>query len=472
VNITVQDLHEVPFVLDEGVRVMDRTHAFRGISTDSRTLKQGDLFFALKGPNFDGHKYLAQVESEGALAAVVSEKWYNAQRSKRFPLPLFVVKDTLLALGELANIYRKKFKIPLIVIAGSNGKTTTKELIAHVLSGTRGVLKTEGNFNNQVGVPHTLFQLRDGHEIAVLEIGTNHPGEIALLCEIAEPTHALITNVGREHLEFFKDLKGVACEELAAFDYVAKRNGVAFINMDDKFLRPAVKQFGDRAITYGSGQQSDGQFVHASKVGYAKDGRTDLRVGCEGKTFRARTHMIADYAPNTIAAAVAVGLHFQMRRADIKVQIGTFHPHGKRLEVVRIDGVTLLNDCYNANPDSMESSFRTLTDFPATGRKFAVLGDMFELGEETSKEHRALGRRVAKLGFDHVFFTGQAMRDAWKSYNAASGSTKGSTRDAYFKNNSDLATSLRKIVKPGDAILVKGSRGMKMEEVIDLLARG
>ena len=471
-NITVQDLLDVPFVNEDGVKALGQAHTFRGVSTDSRTLKQGDIFFALKGPNFDGHKYIADVAREGALAAVVNDKWYAAQKSKRFPLPVFVVKDTLFALGQLAKIYRKKFKIPLVVIAGSNGKTTTKELIAHVLSSTRSVLKTEGNHNNQIGVPHTLFQLRDGHDLAVLEIGTNHPGEIAWLCDIAEPTHALITNVGREHLEFFKDLKGVAAEERAAFDYVAERRGMAFINMDDKFLKSAVKQFGDRGITYGSGEQPDGRFIHAYKVGYAKDGRTELRVGCEGKSFRVRTYLVADYAPNAIAAAVAVGLHFQMRRAEIKDQIETFHPHGKRLEVIHLDGLTFLNDCYNANPDSMESSLRTLTEFPATGRKFAVLGDMFELGEETIKEHRALGRKIAQQGFDHVLFTGKAMEAAWKAYNSASGKTNGSTKNSYFKNNSELAASLRDQLQPGDAILVKGSRGMKMEEVIDLLSRG
>jgi UDP-N-acetylmuramoyl-tripeptide--D-alanyl-D-alanine ligase len=471
VNITVQDLLDVPFVHEDGVAALGHAHTFRGVSTDSRTLKKDDIFFALNGPNFDGHKYLTEVAREGALAAVVNDNWYAAQKSKRFPLPLFVVKNTLFALGALAKIYRKKFKIPIIAIAGSNGKTTTKELIAHVLSGSRGVLKTEGNHNNQIGVPHTLFQLRDGHDLAVLEIGTNHPGEIAWLCDIAEPTHALITNVGREHLEFFKDLKGVAAEERAAFDYVSERDGVAFINTDDKFLKSAIKQFGDRGITYGTGEEPDGRFANAFKIGYSKDGRTELRVVCEGKSFGVRTHIIADYAPNAIAAAVAVGVHFQMRRAEIKDQIETFHPHGKRLEVIRIDGVTILNDCYNANPDSMESSLRTLMEFPATGRKFAVLGDMFELGEETIKQHRALGRKIAGHGFDHVLFTGKAMQAAWKSYNAAAGKTNGATKNSYFENNSELAASLRDLLQPGDAILVKGSRGMKMEEVIELLSR-
>jgi UDP-N-acetylmuramyl pentapeptide synthase len=306
----------------------------------------------------------------------------------------------------------------------------------------------------------------------VLEIGTNHPGEIAWLCNVAEPTHALITNVGREHLEFFKDLKGVAQEERAAFDYVADHGGFAFINADDKYLKPAVKQFGDRCVTYGTGTEEDGRYVYAYKLGYAKDGRLELRVGCEGKSFKLRTHIIADYAPNMVAAAVAVGLHFKMRRAEIKAQLEIFRPHNKRLELVRMsEGITILNDAYNANPDSMESAFRTLVDFPVEGRKFVVLGDMFELGETSQKEHRALGRKIAEFGFDRVFFTGKDMQLAWKSYNTASGKTNGET-ETYFTDKELLAQSLRELLQPGDAVLIKGSRGMKMEDVIDLMQKG
>jgi len=473
VNLTVQDLLSIAYVQEDGVKALGPNKIFRTVSTDSRTLKRDDLFFALKGPNFDGHKFIDKAAKEGAMAAVVSEKWYNAQKGKKSPLPLLVVKNTLDALGATAKVYRKKFDIPVIVIAGSNGKTTTKELIAHVLSGTHGVLKTEANYNNQVGLPHMIFQLRDGHEVAVLEIGTNHPGEIAWLCNVAEPTHALVTNVGREHLEFFKDLKGVAQEEKAAFDYLQANGGFAFVNIDDKYLKPSAKAFPDHSMTFGTEKREEHRYVYAYKLGYAKDGRLELRVGCDGKSFRLRTHLIADYAPNMIAAAVAVGLHFHMRRAEIKAQLEIFRPHNKRLEIVHInDGVTILNDAYNANPDSMESALRTLTEFPVPGRRIAVLGDMFELGTTSEKEHRALGRKIAEFGFDKVLFTGKDMQLAWKSYNTAAGKKNGSTKDSYFKNKEELADSLREILKPGDAVLVKGSRGMKMEDVIDLLQRG
>ncbi len=472
-NLTVEDLLTIPHLQDDGVKALNLARPFRAVSTDSRSLKRDDIFVAIQGVNFDGHKFIDDVAREGAAAAIVSQEWYAARKGKKCPLPVVIVENTLDAFGALANVYRKKFDIPIIVIAGSNGKTTTKELVAHVLSGARGVLKTEANYNNQIGLPHMLLQLRDGHELAVLEIGTNHPGEIEWLCNVAEPTHALVTNIGREHLEFFKDLKGVAQEERIALEYVLGRGGVAFVNYDDRYLRPVVKLAPERCVTFGAGAEEDGRFVYAQRLGFAKDGRLEMRVGCEGKSFKLRTHIVADYAPNLIAGAVAVGLHFHMRRAEIKAQLETFRPHSKRLEVVKMqEGITILNDAYNANPDSMESAFRTMTEFPVDGRKFIVLGDMFELGETSQKEHRALGRRVAEFGFENVLFTGKDMELAWKSYNTASGKTNGATTQSYFESKEKLAERLRDLLQPGDAVLIKGSRGMRMEEVIELIQRG
>ncbi len=468
-NLTVQELLGVEHTHEQGMGELGLAHTVRDVSTDSRTLKRDDLFVALKGERFDGHQYLARVAKEGAVAAMVSAEWFEAHKLRHPPLPLLIVNDPLRSLGELAKIYRRKFNIPVLVIAGSNGKTTTKELIAQVLSGSLDVLKTEANYNNQIGVPHTLFQLRGGHEAAVIEIGTNHPGEIAWLCKIAQPTHALITNIGREHLEFFKDLKGVAKEEKVAFEYVLGHGGFAFINLDDPFLASALDTFGARAMTYGSAREKDGLSIHAEKVSYGKDGRIELRISHGGKPFRIRTHLIADYAPNMIAAAVAVGMHFHMRRSEIKTQIESFRPHSNRLEIVHLDGITVLSDTYNANPDSMESALRTLKEFPVEGRRFAVLGDMFELGSASEREHRALGMKVAEFQLHHVYFTGT---NALQSYKAASKGSNGKSKHSYFSEREELAAALRDALRPGDALLIKGSRGMKMEELIDMLQRG
>ncbi len=469
-NITVQDLLELPFIHEAGLHELGASHTFRDASTDSRTLKFGDLFIALTGPNFDGHEYLEQVAKEGALAAIVSERWFTQHKSKHLILPMLVVQSPMDAFGELAAIYRRKFDIPVLVIAGSNGKTTTKELIGHVLSQELDVLKNEANFNNQIGVPHTIFRLREGHQIAVIEIGTNHPGEIAWLCKVAQPTHALITNIGREHLEFFKDLSGVAREEKAAFDYVWEHSGSVFVNMDDAHLRMAAKQFGDRAITYSGLEGAAHSDVAAHRIGYAKDGRLELRVECNRKSFKVRTHLVADYAPNMIAAASAVAFHFEIRRSELKSQIENFRPHDKRLEVSHLNGITILNDAYNANPDSMLSAVQTLTNFPSSGRRIAVLGDMFELGEASAREHRALGRKIAEFPIDHFLFTGKDMQLAWKAYRTARANGDG-LHDSYFATKVDLVKSLRDLLREGDTVLLKGSRGMKMEEVLDLLQK-
>ena len=219
-----------------------------GISTDSRTIKEGELFVAIRGSNFDGHKFLAEAFANGAVAAVVDRE--GAIEPVK-TMPLLVVHDTTKALGDLARYYRLKFDIPVIAIGGSNGKTTTKEMIASVLRRRYEVLSTEGNLNNQIGVPHTLFRLERKHELAVIEIGTNHPGEIAYLCSVIEPTHGLITNIGREHLEFFRTLRGVAKEEGALFEALARRNdAVAFVNVDDPLLRQRARNL-RKKVTYG-----------------------------------------------------------------------------------------------------------------------------------------------------------------------------------------------------------------------------
>jgi UDP-N-acetylmuramoyl-tripeptide--D-alanyl-D-alanine ligase len=464
VNLTVLDLLSISHGDESGISNLNANRQFHAVSSDSRTIKRDDLFVALKGPNFDGHTFLDAVAKEGAMAAVVSSTWYRANKSKKPPLPVLVVKDTLDALGDLANVYRNKFSIPILVIAGSNGKTTTKELVAHVLSGSFDVLKTEANYNNQVGLPHMLFQLREGHKIAVLEIGTNHPGEIAWLARVAQPTHALITNIGREHLEFFKDLKGVAKEEMATFDVTNTNNGIAFVNLDDPYIKVATEQFGDRAKTYGTSKNAQVFVEHSATT---KDGRVELRVWSDGKSFKVRTQLIADYAPNMVAAATAVGWHFGMTRSEIKTQIEIFRPHSKRLEVLHTaDGITILNDAYNANPDSMEAAIKTLAAFPTEGKRYAVLGDMFELGDTSVREHRALGQWIAKSKIKRVFFTGKDMQHAAKAFIAE---TSKRLSDVHSATKQELAARLRAVLKTGDVVLIKGSRGMRMEELIDML---
>ena len=463
-NLRVDDLFSIEYLSSHGLESLGGNRTFREVSTDSRTLKRGDLFVALRGEQFDGHAYLAAAEREGAVAAIVDKKWFKANPKSRLTLPLLVVENTLDSYGALAQIYRKKFSIPILAIAGSNGKTTTKELTSHILASAFDVLKTEANFNNQVGVPRMLFQLRDGHDVAVLELGTNHPGELAWLARVAEPTHVLVTNIGREHLEFFENLKGVAKEECSLLDWGLEHGAEAFINLEDKFIAAYATKFGERAHSFSSRTPSQ---VMVRTSGFSKDGRLELRVSAENKSFQLRTHIVADYASNLVAAAVAVGLSFKLRRAEIKQALEHFHPHDKRLEVQRLSsGVTVINDAYNANPDSMESAFRTLQSYPAAGKKYVVIGDMFELGESGPREHRAIGKTLSEMTFPHLYFVGQSMKAAYAAYQRAA---KRPERALYFKTKQELAEKLRLVVTDGDVLLVKGSRGMKMEELIEQL---
>ncbi len=455
-NLSVKDLLEVSHSSQE-LAPLSLSQKFTNVSTDSRKIKKGDLFIALRGENFNGHDFISEITKQGARAAIVDAKWHRSLKGKRSKLPLLVVKNTLNAMGELALIYRRKFDLPILVIAGSNGKTTTKELVAHTLGTSFNVLKTEANFNNQVGVPQMLFQLTKKHEIAVLEIGTNHSGEIAWLCNVSEPTHSLITNIGREHLEFFKNLDGVAREELTAFAITEELGGFGFINYDDPYLR-AFKQFFDEwSISYGLSTDAD---VHAQKIGFAKDGTLKVEITVGKKKIIVASHIIADYAPNILAAATAVALHFNVPIHNVKKSLTNYKPHSKRMEIERTKGVTIINDCYNANPESFASALATLDAIPTKGKKYVVAGDMFELGTLSAKEHTNIGKLIGSYRFANSFFIGKDMKRAYTAAKSAKQPAE------YYATKQEIANHLRRIIKKGDIILIKGSRGMRMEEIV------
>jgi UDP-N-acetylmuramoyl-tripeptide--D-alanyl-D-alanine ligase len=461
-NLTIKDLLSIAYKSEQGISKLAASRKFRDVSTDSRSIKSGDLFIALRGEKFDGHDFLEAVANQGASAAVVDEKWYK-KNSKKSKLPLLVVKNTLDSYGELANLYRKKFSIPILLIAGSNGKTTTKEVISHVLGTSFNVLKTQANYNNQVGLPRMLFQLTSKHEIAVLEIGTNHPGEIAWLTKVAAPTHGLITNIGREHLEFFKNVNGVAKEELALFDQLSAYDGSVFINKDDPFLNKQTKRFPGKNISYGAKAKSD---VTGKDVDFTSDGRLEVELQIKKKKLTVKSQLIADYTPPLFAGAAAVALYFGMSEASIKKALESFKPFSKRMEIVKFRGIVGINDTYNANPESFLSALQTLKRIPAKGKKYVVAGDMFELGNTSLKEHTLLGKAMAKYKFDGYFFTGKDMKQAFSAL--INSNTK--IHASYDSSKEDISNALRSLLKKGDIILVKGSRGMKMETIIEELS--
>lgn len=453
-NLTTKDLLQVKHIFSG----LTKNVKFSNVSTDSRRVKKGDLFIALRGENFDGHSFVDAVAKQGAKAAIVDAKWY--QKTKRRPkLEYLVVKDTLEAIGELARVYRRKFELPILAIGGSNGKTTTKELVAHVLGTSFNVLKTEANFNNQVGVPQMLFRLNSKHDIAILEIGTNHPGEVAWLTNVIEPTHVLITNIGREHLEFFKNLDGVAKEETSAFFICESLDGFGFINHDDPYLKPFSQLFSEWSVSYGTEGKVN---VIGTSKGYDSRGKHSIEISYGKKRFTVKTNLLATYAANLCASVTAVALHFNLSQTKIKQALERYQTHSKRMQIETLSGgITVINDTYNANPESFIAALETLKAIPTKGRKFIVAGDMLELGRTSTREHAALGKAMKTYKLRGYLFTGKAMKHAHKALQ--------SKYAFHFKTKNQIAHVLRQVLKKGDVVLVKGSRGMKMEEVIKQL---
>jgi UDP-N-acetylmuramoyl-tripeptide--D-alanyl-D-alanine ligase len=461
-NLTITDLLSLKGKPSPALLRLTPDLPFKNVSTDSRTIEKGDLFIALRGENLDGHSYLKEIEQKGACAAIVDEKWFK-KAPKQTKFPVFVARDTLWAMQDLAHNYRKKFKIPILVIAGSNGKTTTKELVAHVLGTSFNVLKTEANYNNHVGVPQMLFRLRSPHEIAVLEIGTNHPGETATLTKIIEPTHVLVTNIGKEHLEFFKNIEGVAKEETKAFFITEELGGFAFVNADDPFLAPFKELFGEWSISYGT---KAGAGIAAKRIGFLTKRKLTVELKVGKKKFRAATSIISDYAPNLLAGVIAIAVHFRISPTKIRLALEQYTPHSKRMEAVRTRrGVTIINDAYNANPESFASAISTLRALKTKGKKYIVSGDMFELGTASAREHASYGELLAKNDLTGYFFTGSGMKKAFD----ALVKKKKKAPAYYYDNKKQIISHLRPLLEYGDIVLVKGSRGMKMEEIVEKL---
>jgi UDP-N-acetylmuramoyl-tripeptide--D-alanyl-D-alanine ligase len=453
-NLTVKEVLEIPHVAERNILPLLQKE-IRGVSTDSRTTAEGDIFFAIKGEKYDGHAYLHDSYLRGALVAVVVHSWFTPPRD-----PVIVVADTKKALGDFARLYRRKFEIPVIAVGGSNGKTTTKEMIAGVLGGKFRTLSTKGNLNNDIGVPQTLFQLTPKHQAAVIEIGTNHFGEISYLADVLEPTHGLITNIGREHLEFFGDLDGVERAEIELFQYLEASKGTGFVNLDDERIAAHAKLL-KKKTTYSWNSKTAS--VQGTIVSVDSQGRCTFTFS--KKASRATTVQLQvpglHVAQNALAAAT-VGLEFGVPAVRIKEALEEFVAVRKRMEVLQVGGVTIINDTYNANPDSVISALRTLDAMATDGKKYAVLADMLELGENSRAEHQNVGASLTGMKINGIFTYG----DMAKHFlDKAPRSMKRHTQ-----KKATLLKFLQDNVRPGDAVLVKGSRGMMMEEVVQGLA--
>ena len=435
-----------------------RPRRLTGVSTDSRTLAPGNAFFALRGENFDGHEFAARAADAGAAVVVVDTRFDSAQL-KQSAAAVVVVPDTTKALGQLALIYRMKFDIPVIAIGGSNGKTTTKEMITAVLKQKYSVLSTEGNLNNHIGVPHMLFRLKPSHTMAVLELGTNHFGELQYLCSIALPTHAVITNIGREHLEFFADLKGVAKEETELYRFMAGSYGAAYVNADDTLLMKAAARL-EKKMLYGTAPGAD---VRALNVRLTETGTPvfDCTVKKMKRQYRFALGASGMHNVSNALAAIAVGTSFGIPLSAAGSALAAFTSASKRMEIISRNGMTILNDTYNANPDSMLAALHTLMAMHTTGKKIAVLGDMKELGAGAEREHAAIGAAVRRLKPD-VLVTYGALAEQI-------GISARLKRSHHCTTKEEAIGVVTSIAAPGDTVLVKGSRGMAMETIVGRL---
>ena len=416
----------------------------RGIVTDSREVRPGDLYIAISGDRVDGHTFIKDVFEKGAVCALVNSEIENADEQ------LIKVNNSVSTIGKVAKAWRNQFDIPVMGITGSNGKTSTKELLKHMLSAQFNIHATEGNFNTSIGLPLTLLRLTKENTISLLEMGANQPGDIAQLCEIAQPTHGVITNIAPAHLEGFGTIEAVAKTKGELFACLSK--GVSFINAAD-YRVGALEILGD-SISFGLTPECD----YPADIHHEKDGTITLTVDAE----EIPTHSVnLTFAKNVIACA-AIARTLGLSWGEIRENVASFQPPKGRCEVKNNGMITIIDDTYNANLESTVAAIDYLKAFSGNGQRIFVFGDMFELGDLSQDQHRRVGEKCNEAELSAVFTVGEetVTTDAIITY---------SELHKHFDNKDDLLTSLKSIVKDGDKVLVKGSRGMKMETIVEAM---
>ncbi len=454
-------------------------YASIGVCTDTRSLQPGCLFVALKGERFDAHDHIASAIEQGAVAVLFEERWlpeWEAGPGRSFPaFARIVVEDSLIALADLARYHRKRFAIPVVAVAGANGKTTTKDLCAHVLSSRFLTLKTEANYNNRVGTPLTLLQLTKFHEAAVIEIGTNEPGEIEVLSAMVHPTHALITNIGEEHLEKLRDLDGVEMEETALYRYAAQQKVHSIVNMDDDRLRKYANTL-PQCYRFGTRSEEASNLNMYGAISFDAHLRPSIALQCPHAKTTVQLQTVGFASALNALAALAVANSVGMSLELCAEALASYTPapvHGyARMQIQDLalpQHVHLLNDCYNANPSSMRMALQTLKAFPAR-RRVAMLGDMRELGDATAQAHRDI-LAMALVTADLVVTLGDEMGAAAEYLTQSSAELQESmstpkARHLHAASHTAAAQLLHEELREADVLVLKGSRGMALEKVI------
>lgn len=413
------------------------------VTTDSRNCPQGSLFIALKGSNFNGNQYAESALEKGCSYAIVDEPEFAKDER------IILVDDCLKTLQQLANYHRRKLKTPILGITGTNGKTTTKELIANVLSKEFNVVFTQGNLNNHIGVPLTLLKLTHETEIAIVEMGANHPGEIKILAEIAEPNFGLITNIGRAHLEGFGSFENIIKTKTELYDFIrSQKNGKLFVDIDNPILKE--KSEGITIVTYGMDETA---FLKGKIL--SNNPFLEIEWTFFDKSYQVRTHLIGEYNFSNIMAAIAVGKFFGVNVKDICGALAEYMPTNNRSQLKQTEHNTLIVDAYNANPTSMSAALENFNKI-AGQKKALILGDMLELGVESDDEHLKIIDFIEKNLYEKVYLVGQQFKKLNRNASA-------------FETVKELTEVLRKEPLSGYTVLVKGSHGIHLEKCLELL---
>jgi len=415
--------------------------ACSSISTDTRKLSNDCMYFALKGENFDGNKFVTQAFEGGAKYCIIDDK------KAAISANCILVEDTLFALQKLATYHRKEIGIPIIALTGSNGKTTTKELINAVLTSAYNVKATIGNLNNHIGVPLTLLSFKHDLDFGIVEMGANHQKEIEFLCGIVLPDFGLITNFGKAHLEGFGSIEGIIKGKTELYDFLREHNRIAFINTDDE---KQITQIGEysKTITFGKALDNDCIVRFEKANPFVTINYNDNVIDSQ---------LIGDYNYNNIAVAVAIGKHFGVSTKRIKTAIENYKPDNNRSEIIEKGTINIILDAYNANPSSMLAALKNFKQLDVDN-KFLFLGDMFELGDEAEKEHQSIVEYLKKNFKNNIFLIGENFFKAKTEANILK-----------FSNFEDLKPMLKKIKLSDANLLIKGSRGMALERILDFI---
>src|SRR5437870_2774931 len=431
----------------------DGTMVINKISTDSRTIKPGELFVALHGENFDARDFVETVAKSGSAGALVNRNW-NGHVPKIFAL--IRALDPLHAYQQIAANYRRSLTLKVVAITGSNGKTSTKDFAASVLARKFRVTKTEGNFNNHVGLPRTILEATSEDEVAVWEIGMNHPGEIAELSKIAAPDAAVITNIGVAHIEFLGSREAIAREKGALAEAVGPE-GTVILNADDSFTKTIAARARGKAILAGI----SAGMIRAHEISQSATG-TDFTILEGAHRCRAQLPVPGLHMAQTALLAVAAGRVFGLSLEECAAGLAAAPLTKARLQIKEVHGVQFIDDSYNANPDSMKAALHTLVELDADGKRVAVLGEMRELGSESEHGHREVGETAAALGVDHLIAIGSVAAAI------ASAAEHAGLRNSRTGNSpTEAAEILAEIAEPGDLVLIKGSRAARTERVME-----